>query len=45
MAYEWEAKYFIQLKLSPQQIKGYFNQASAVVLQKDDLHVLLDQWH
>ena len=43
MAYEWEAKCFVQLKLPPQQIKGYFNQASAVVLQKDDLLVLLDE--
>ena len=44
MADEWEVRCFVQLKLPPQQIKGYFNQASAVVLQKDDLLVLLDEF-
>ena len=42
-AYEWEVRSFSQLKLPPQQIKGYFNRASAVALQKDDLLVLLDE--
>ena len=33
-----------RLKLPPQRIKDYFNQPSAVVLQKDDLLVLLDEF-
>ncbi|WP_257293828.1 AAA family ATPase [Endozoicomonas sp. YOMI1] len=32
------------LKLPPERIKDYFNQPSAVVLQKDDLLVLLDEF-
>lgn len=33
-----------RLKLSPERIKEYFNLPSAVVLQKDDLFVLLDEY-
>ena len=33
-----------ELKLPPERIKDYFNQSSAVVLQKDDLLVLLDEF-
>uniref|UniRef100_UPI002148D593 transglutaminase-like domain-containing protein n=1 Tax=Endozoicomonas sp. SESOKO1 TaxID=2828742 RepID=UPI002148D593 len=33
-----------QLKLPPERIKDHFNQPSAVVLQKDDLLVLLDEF-
>lgn len=33
-----------QLKLPPKRLKEYFNQPSAVVLQKDDLLVLLDEF-
>ena len=32
------------LKFSPQRIKDYFNRPSAVVLQKDDLLLLLDEF-
>ena len=32
------------LKLPPERIKAYFNQPSAVVLQKDDLLILLDEF-
>ena len=33
-----------RLKLSPERIKEYFNLPSAVVLQKDDWFVLLDEY-
>ena len=33
-----------KLKLPPERIKDYFNQPSAVVVQKDDLLVLLDEF-
>ena len=34
----------VQLKLPPKRIKDYFNQPSAVVLKKDDLLLLLDEF-
>ena len=33
-----------KLKLPPERIKEYFNQPSALVLQKDDLLLLLDEF-
>ena len=39
-----EAGSLARLKLPRERIKGYFNQPSAVVLQKDDLLALLDEF-
>ncbi|WP_422449609.1 AAA family ATPase [Endozoicomonas sp. ALB091] len=41
---KWEFDHISQLKLPPESIKGYFNQPSAVVLQKNDLLALLDEF-
>ncbi len=40
----WEVEKTARLILPPERIKEYFNQPSAVVLQKDDLFVLLDEF-
>ena len=34
----------VKLKLPPERIKDHYNQPTAVVLQKDDLLVLLDEF-
>ena len=44
LAYNSQVKALAQLKLPPERIKDYFNQPSALVLQRDDLLVLLDEY-
>ncbi len=41
---EHEVNPITKLKLPPERLKDYFNQPSAVVLQKDDLLLLLDEF-